>query len=301
MNASAPLLQAEIPGVPVWRRGKVRDSFDLGDRLLVVATDRISAFDVVMNEGIPGKGAILTALSAYWFDLLNPVVPTHFLRLADGSPADDLPFTLPPELVGRSMIVRKAQRIDAECIVRGYLAGTAWQEYRQSGTVCGQRLEPGLEESSQLPAPIFTPSTKPEVGHDQNITYDQFAAIAGADTAHVMRLRSLASYTFAAAHASKRGLILADTKFEFGLIDGEPTLIDEALTPDSSRFWPKDGYAPGRPQPSFDKQGLRDWLSSTGWNKQPPPPALPPGIIEQTRAAYERALELLTGPPLSDY
>jgi phosphoribosylaminoimidazole-succinocarboxamide synthase len=293
-----PLLHAEIPGVPVWRRGKVRDTFDLGDRLLMVATDRISAFDVVMREGIPGKGEILTRLSAYWFELIDPVVPTHFIRLATGGAEDALPFALPPELVGRTLIVRKAQRIDTECIVRGYLAGSAWQEYRETGTVCGIRLEPGLQESSRLPQPIFTPSTKEETGHDRNITYEEFARIAGPRIAHTVRLRALAVYTFAATHALKRGLILADTKFEFGLIDGEPVLIDEALTPDSSRFWPLEGYEPGRAQPSFDKQVLRDWLAATGWNKQPPPPSLPPDVIERTAAAYRRAYELLTGPEL---
>jgi phosphoribosylaminoimidazole-succinocarboxamide synthase len=300
--SATPLLHAEIPGVDVWQRGKVRDSFDLGDRLLVVATDRVSTFDVVMNEGIPGKGELLTRLSAFWFQLIDSVVPTHFIRLADGSAADELPFALPPALIGRSMIVRKAQRIDAECIVRGYLAGTGWQQYSEHGTVCGQRLMPDLEQGSQLPQPIFTPSSKAADGeHDQNISYTQFEAIAGKDIAHAMRLRALATYTFAAAYVAKRGLILADTKFEFGLIDGETTLIDEVLTPDSSRFWPKQGYAPGRPQPSFDKQFLRDWVEATGWNKRPPPPPLPPEVIEQTRAAYQSAYDLITGPPTSAY
>lgn len=299
---AAPLLRAEIPGVEVWRRGKVRDSFDLGDRLLVVATDRVSTFDVVMNEGIPGKGELLTRLSAYWFELIDPVVPTHFVRLADGSDADGLPFVLPPALIGRSMIVRKAQRIDAEGIVRGYLAGSAWQEYSERGTVCGQRLMPDLEQSGQLPQPIFTPSSKaPDGEHDLNITYARFEAIAGKDVAHAVRLRALATYTFAAAYVAKRGLILADTKFEFGLIDGETTLIDEALTPDSSRFWPQHGYAPGKPQPSFDKQILRDWVAGAGWDKRPPAPPLPPAVIEQTRAAYQRAYDLITGPPTSAY
>lgn len=288
------LLQAEIPGMAPLHHGKVRDTFDLGDRLLMVATDRVSAFDVVMTQGIPGKGELLSRLSAFWFEKIDPVVPTHFLRVATGAAEDDLPFDLPPALAGRSLIVRKAERVNAECIVRGFLAGTAWAEYRQSGSVCGMRLMPGLEECHELPEPIFTPSTKAEHGHDRNISDAEFAALVGRDAANVIRLRSLAVYRFAAEYARQRGLILADTKFEFGYIDGELCLIDEALTPDSSRFWPLDRYRPGRPQPSFDKQGLRDWLSASGWNKQPPPPELPSDVIQRTAAAYHEAYRRLT-------
>ncbi|HLZ69299.1 MAG TPA: phosphoribosylaminoimidazolesuccinocarboxamide synthase [Dehalococcoidia bacterium] len=289
------LMQAEIPGIQPLHRGKVRDTFDLGDRLLMVATDRVSAFDVIMAQGIPGKGELLSRLSAFWFEKVDSVVPTHLLRIATGAPDDELPFALPPALAGRSLIVRKAERINAECIVRGYLAGTAWAEYRRSGAVCGMRLPPDLEESQQLPEPIFTPSTKEEHGHDRNISYAEFVQLVGHDAANVIRLRSLATYRFAAEYARRRGLILADTKFEFGFIDGELCLIDEALTPDSSRFWPLDGYRPGRPQPSFDKQLLRDWLSASGWNKEPPPPALPAEIVQRTSAAYQQAYRRLTG------
>jgi phosphoribosylaminoimidazole-succinocarboxamide synthase len=289
------LLEARIPGLAPLHRGKVRDTFDLGDRLLMVATDRISAFDVVMSSGIPGKGEILSRLSAFWFVKVDSVVPTHFIRLATGGPDDELPFPLPPELAGRSLIVRRAERVNAECIVRGYLAGTAWAEYRASGRVCGIRLMPGLEESQELPEPLFTPSTKEEHGHDRNLTYEEFAALVGPEAANVIRLRSLATYRFAAEYARERGLIIADTKFEFGYIDGELCLIDEALTPDSSRFWPLQGYRPGSGQPSFDKQQLRDWLTASGWNKDPPPPDLPADVIQQTAALYQRAYQQLTG------
>src|SRR5579885_3178326 len=288
------LMQAEIPGRAPLHRGKVRDTFDLGDRLLMVATDRVSAFDVVMAQGIPGKGELLSRLSAFWFAKIDSVVPTHFLSIASGRPEDELPFDLPQALAGRSLIVRKAERVNAECIVRGFLAGTAWAEYRQSGSVCGMRLMPGLEESQELPEPIFTPSTKEEHGHDHNISFAEFAGLVGQDAANVIRLRSLAVYRFAAEYARQRGLILADTKFEFGYIDGELCLIDEVLTPDSSRFWPLDGYRPGRAQPSFDKQGLRDWLSASGWNKQPPLPELPPEVVRRTADAYHEAYRRLT-------
>jgi phosphoribosylaminoimidazole-succinocarboxamide synthase len=297
---STALMKARIPGVEPLHRGKVRDTFDLGDRLLMVASDRISAFDVVMDDAIPGKGEVLSRLSAYWFEKIDSVVPTHFIKVATGAPDDDLPFDLPPELAGRSQIVRKAKRVDAECIVRGYLAGSAWAEYRESGTVCGQRLMRGLEESQELPEPIFTPSTKEDEGHDRNISYEEFASMVGADAANVIRLRSLATYRFAAAFARERGLIIADTKFEFGYLNGELILIDEVLTPDSSRFWPVKGYRPGRSQPSYDKQPLRDWLSASGWSKTPPPPALPDEVIKQTSELYRSAYRQLTGTPLAE-
>jgi phosphoribosylaminoimidazole-succinocarboxamide synthase len=288
-----PLMTTDLPNP--FGRGKVRDTYDLGDRLLIVATDRISAFDVVMRRGIPDKGAVLTQLSAFWFEKVDVVVPTHFIRLADGSADDGLPYRLPPELVGRAMIVQKAERVNAECIVRGYLSGSAWVEYQRDGAVCGIRLPEGLQESAQLPDPIFTPSTKAEVGHDQNITYAQFEAMVGRDAANVIRLRSLAVYRFAWQYAIERGIIIADTKFEFGYRDGELILIDEALTPDSSRFWPLGSYRAGGTQPSFDKQPLRDWLECTGWNKTPPPPDLPDEVVQATADRYREAFRRLTG------
>ena len=287
------LTETDLP-TPRYR-GKVRDTYDLGERLLIVATDRISAFDVVMARGVPDKGAVLTQLSAFWFEKIDAVVPTHFIRLADGTEADELPFALPPGMVGRSMIVQKARRLDVECIVRGYLSGSGWAEYRRSGSICGIRLPAGLQESQQLPEPIFTPSTKAESGHDENITYEELERLVGRDAANVLRLRSLAIYRFAWQHAVERGIIIADTKFEFGERDGELILIDEALTPDSSRFWPLDRYRAGGPQPSFDKQPLRDWLEATGWNKAPPPPDLPDDVVEATAERYREAHRRLTG------
>lgn len=287
------LLDTDLPNR--FHRGKVRDSYDLGDRLLIVATDRISAFDVVMRQGVPEKGAILTQLAAFWFERIGAVVPTHFLRLADGTPADDLPYPFPPELIGRSTIVKKAERIDVECIARGYLFGSAWAEYRETGTVCGQRLPRGLGEGEQLTAPIFTPSTKADAGHDENISYEQMVELVGHDTANVLKLRTLAVYSYAWLYAQERGVIIADTKLEFGLLDGEPILIDEALTPDSSRFWPAETYRPGAAQPSFDKQPLRDWLEASGWDKQPPPPDLPDDVIAATAGRYREAYRRVTG------
>jgi phosphoribosylaminoimidazole-succinocarboxamide synthase len=298
---SPVLLETHLPNL--YARGKVRDTYDLGDRLLMVATDRISAFDVVLPNGIPDKGAVLTQLSAFWFEQTASVVPNHFIRLADGTPADDLPFELPPEFLGRSMIVRKARRVDIECVVRGYLSGSGWAEYRESQSVCGIRLPPGLRESDELPEPIFTPSTKAESGHDINVSYEQVLEMVGPKAASVLQLRSLALYKYAAQYARQRGIIIADTKFEFGWVemDGEEELIviDEVLTPDSSRFWPADGYQPGGPQPSFDKQPVRDWLTASGWNKQPPAPVLPPEVVASTAERYREAYRRLTGRELS--
>lgn len=280
-------------------RGKVRDTYDLGDgRMLIVATDRISAFDVVLPTGIPDKGRVLSKLSAWWFERTNSVVPNHFIRLADGTAADELPFELPHELVGRSTIVRKARRVDIECIVRGYLTGSAWAEYKEYGTVNGVKLEKGLLESQQLPEPMFTPTTKADEGHDEPMTFSDVMQEVGPDAAQVLRLRSLALYQFAAAHARERGIIIADTKFEFGYIGGELHVIDEVLTPDSSRFWPLEGYEPGKPQPSFDKQYVRDWLAQSGWDKRPPAPELPPEVVEGTSRRYKEAYRLLTGKEL---
>lgn len=285
------LLETSLPGLPV-RRGKVRDVYDLGDRLLVVSTDRISAFDWILPTGIPGKGQVLTQLSAFWFGRLG--VPHHLLSL---DPAD---AGLPAEtdlrpLVGRSMVVRKAQVVPIECVVRGYLAGSGWKEYQAGGAVCGVALPAGLRESDRLPGPIFTPATKAESGHDENIPFDEMARRVGHDLAEELRAASLQVYERGAAHAAGRGILVADTKFEWGLVDGQVLLIDEALTPDSSRFWPADFYQPGRGQASFDKQYVRDWLESSGWDKNSPPPPLPDEVVAGTRAKYVEAFERLTG------
>lgn len=283
---------------PVLRpdaQGKVRDIYDLGDRLLLVASDRISAFDFVLPDPIPFKGEVLTKLSMFWFELLGDVVPNHFLS-ADVStlPAEFAPHA--EYLRGRSMIVKKATVFPVECIVRGYLAGSGWNEYKRQGTVCGIELPGGLQESSRLEEPIFTPSTKAEIGeHDENISFERMAEIIGVDDAAELSRLSVEVYSKAREHAAARGIIIADTKFEFGRVNGEITLIDEVLTPDSSRFWPADDYAEGRGQASFDKQYVRDWLESTGWDKTPPPPALPAEVIEATSKKYIQAYELITG------
>jgi phosphoribosylaminoimidazole-succinocarboxamide synthase len=288
------LLQSTIPN-PTYR-GKVRETYDLGDRLLIVATDRISAFDVVLPTGIPGKGAVLSQMSAWWFERTSGVVPNHFLRLADGSAADDLPFALPRELIGRTTIARKAQRVDVECIVRGYLSGSAWAEYQKYGTVNGVRMPKDMVESEQFPEPLFTPTTKAEEGHDEPMTFSDLMQEVGPEASQVLRLRSLALYSFAADYARTRGIIIADTKFEFGYIDGELHVIDEILTPDSSRFWAVEDYRSGGPQPSFDKQYVRDWLAKeSGWDKQSPPPELPEDVVRGTTARYREAYRRLTG------
>jgi len=289
------LVQTDLPTATLFHRGKVRDTYDLGDRLLMVATDRISAFDVVLPNGIPDKGRVLTQLSAFWFELTSDVAPNHFLRLIDSTEAKDVPFAVPPELVGRSMLIRKAKRLDVECVARGYLAGSGWAEYRATGKVCGIPLPNGLRESDELPEPIFTPSTKAETGHDINISFDQVVELVGERTASLIRDRTLAVYGFARDYARRRGIIIADTKLEFGWLNDALIVIDELLTPDSSRFWPADGYQPGRSQPSFDKQPVRDWLESIGWNKQPPPPDLTPEVVESTAERYREAFRRLTG------
>jgi phosphoribosylaminoimidazole-succinocarboxamide synthase len=299
MTASV-LLDTPLPNRT--QRGKVRDTYDLGDgRLLIVATDRISAFDVVLLDGIPDKGAVLTQMAAFWFQLTDGVVPNHFLRLADGSEADELPFEMPRELLGRSTIVKKAQRLDVECIARGYLTGSAWSEYQKTGTVCGLPVAPGMVESEQFPEPLFTPTTKADVGHDENMSYAALVDLVGAEVANAVKLRTLAIYQYAAQYAAERGIIIADTKLEFGIVDGEPIIIDEMLTPDSSRFWPADEYGTGRSQPSFDKQFVRDWLTQSGWNKEPPAPSLPPDIIEKTSQRYHEAYRGLTGRELMQF
>ena len=283
-------------------RGKVRDIYDIGDgRLLIVATDRISAYDVVLPNGIPDKGAVLTQMAAFWFDLTAPVVPNHFIRVADGTTADELPFELPPELRGRSSIVKKAQRLDVECIARGYLTGSAWAEYQETGRVGGMRVPPGMTESEQFPEPLFTPTTKAAEGHDENMSYADVVALVGAEVATAIRQRTLAVYQYAARYALERGIIIADTKLEFGIHDGEPIIIDEMLTPDSSRFWPADEYKTGQGQHAFDKQYVRDWLTQSGWNREPPAPALPADVIEMTRRRYHEAFQRLTERELTRY
>ena len=284
------LLTTDLP-FPV-RRGKVRDVYDLGDQLLLVATDRISAFDWVMPNGIPDKGRILTQISAFWFELLG--VPNHVISL-DIASEPLLEGVGRGELAGRSMIVRKAKVVPIECVVRGYLDGSGWKEYQKSRTVCGISLPAGLVQCSELGEPIFTPATKEESGHDINISLDKMVEIVGSDVAHALRRRSLDVYSRAREYARTRGIIIADTKFEWGWHDGKLILIDEVLTPDSSRFWPADKYQPGAPQPSFDKQFLRDWLETTGWDKDSPPPQLPPDVVARTRAKYVEAYEKLTG------
>lgn len=285
------LEQSSLPGVPV-RRGKVRDVFDFGDRLLLVATDRISAFDWILPTPIPDKGRVLTQLSAWWFRQLP--VQHHLLGL--DPTALPLPAGVDPApLIGRSMVVRKTEVVPIECVVRGYLAGSGWKEYQQSQTVCSVPLPAGLSECSRLPEPIFTPATKASEGHDENISYSRMESIIGQELAARLRELSLQIYQRGAQLALERGIIIADTKFEFGLCDDGILLIDEVLTPDSSRFWPLDLYAPGRGQPSFDKQFVRDWLESTHWDKHSPPPALPEDIVSRTRAKYVEAYERLTG------
>jgi len=286
------LLRSDIPGYPC-RRGKVRDVYDLGDRLVIIATDRISAFDWVLPTAIPDKGRILTALTLFWLDYLG--VPNHLVstNLADMGPAF---VERAADLTGRACLVRKASVVPVECVVRGYLAGSGWKEYRQYGSVCGISLPPGLAQSARLPKAIFTPATKEENGHDQNISFEDMSDRIGSELATELRQRSLDIYQRAAEHAQSRGLILADTKFEWGLSpDGEILLIDEVLTPDSSRFWPADQYREGVSPPSFDKQFVRDWLETTGWDKNSPPPPLPDDVVERTAAKYREAYERLTG------
>jgi phosphoribosylaminoimidazole-succinocarboxamide synthase len=280
-------------------QGKVRDIFDMGSELLIVATDRISAFDVVLPDPIPYKGEVLTKISLFWFDLLGDVVPNHLIS-ADECDLPDALADHASSLRGRFMLVKKAQVFPVECIVRGYLAGSGWKEYQASGTVCGQKLPDGLVESSRLPEPIFTPSTKAAIGdHDENISFEQMVEIVGGEQAGRLRDISIALYSAARDHAASRGIIIADTKFEFGLVDGEITLIDEVLTPDSSRFWPAEEYVPGSGQQSYDKQFVRDWLEASGWDKTPPAPALPEDVIVMTAEKYVEAFETITGMPFS--
>jgi len=294
---TATLIQSTLD-LPLLARGKVRDVYDLGENLLIVATDRISAFDVVLPTGIPDKGLVLTQLSAFWFELTGAIVPNHFIQVVDSTRVPGIDAELPREMIGRAMVVRKAERIDVECVVRGYITGSGWKDYQRDGEVSGIALPPNLKESQELFEPIFTPTTKAEEGHDLPITYEQVAELAGERGANAVRLRSLAIYRYGRDYARERGIIIADTKFEFGWRDDEVILIDECLTPDSSRFWPADNYKSGGPQPSFDKQYVRDYLEDIAWNKAPPAPELPPEVVERTAEKYREAFQLLTGREL---
>ena len=298
MNASPAtkvIRETNFPGIAPLARGKVRDIYDLGDRLLIVATDRLSAFDVVMPTPIPDKGRVLTQLSLFWFDLLKDVLPNHVLSATEfPAPFDQFQ----DELAGRSMVVKKTAPLPIECVARGYLSGSGWKEYQASGTVSGIALPAGLRESDKLPEVIFTPATKAVTGHDENIPFARAAGILGKELAEKVRDTTLEIYRRAAAYARPRGILLADTKFEFGLLNGEMIWIDEALTPDSSRFWPAAEYKPGGPQPSFDKQFVRDYLERIRWPKTPPGPALSPEVVARTRAKYREAYRILAGREL---
>ena len=295
-----PMLQTDFEGLKLASRGKVRDIYDLGDSLLIVATDRISAFDVVMPTPIPDKGRILTQISEFWLDFSKDIVENHLIS-TNISEFPDVCRPYAESLAGRTMWVRKAKVLPIECIVRGYLVGSGWKDYRKTGQVCGISLPPGMQEAQQLPEPVFTPSTKAVLGeHDENISFDKAAATVGEEVAAKVRDVTIAIYKKAAAYALEKGIILADTKFEFGVIDGRVTLVDEVLTPDSSRFWPADRYRIGTSPESFDKQYLRDYLTASGWKVNDPAPELPPDVVAGTRAKYLEALERLSGKGLRD-
>ena len=287
--------QTDFAGLKLLARGKVRDIYDLGDRLLIVATDRLSAFDVILPTPIPDKGRVLTQLSLFWFDKLSGIVPHHVINATDFS-GDLAPYA--DALRGRSMIVRRTQPVPIECVARGYISGSGWKDYRATGKICGIPLPAGLKESDRLPEPIFTPATKATTGHDENISFQEAASQIGESLAARLRDITLEVYRRASEFAAERGIIIADTKLEFGIDRGELVWIDEALTPDSSRFWPADSYEPGKPQPSFDKQYVRDYLERIGWTKQPPAPALPADVVDATRAKYREAYSRLTGRQL---
>ena len=303
INNPSVLIQAELP-LPLFVRGKVRDTYDLGDLLLIVATDRISAFDFVLPCGIPDKGLVLNQLSAFWFDKTKDLVPNHLIEIVDDVRclnsylSAESRFPYPSYLVGRSMVVKKVKRLPVECVVRGYLSGSAWAEYQKQGTVQGEPLPEDLRESEEFPQPLFTPTTKAESGHDQPLSIDEMERLVGEAVAEEMKEKSLAIYNYARGYAQARGIIIADTKMEFGLDNDELILIDELLTPDSSRFWDAELYKVGQSQPSYDKQPVRDWLIGSGWNKEPPAPALPPEVIEATTKRYRQACEKLTGKKL---
>jgi len=291
------VLHTDFAGIERHARGKVRDVYRVDGRLLIVATDRISAFDYILPTGIPDKGRVLTQLSIFWFDFLQDLTPTHFLT-ADVAEYPEMLLPFHRQLEGRSMLVKRAEMVEIECVARGYISGSGWKEYRQSGTVCGIRLPAGLRESEKLPEPIFTPATKAQSGHDENISFDRTASLIGGDLATRLRDLTLAIYARAARYAETRGILIADTKFEFGFVDGELVLGDEVLTPDSSRFWPAETYRPGGPQFSFDKQFVRDYLESIHWNKQPPAPPLPEEVAARTGEKYRQAYHAITGSDL---
>jgi len=301
MNNSLPvLLNTDLP-LPLFFRGKVRDTYDLGNQLLIIATDRISAFDSVLPCGIPGKGLVLNQLSIFWFRQTQNLVPNHLLEAVDDVHCldtylpDESRFPYPDYLAGQSMIVKKAKRIPVECVVRGYLAGSGWAEYQQDNTVCGIPLPKGLQQSQELPEPIFTPTTKADSGHDQPLSPDEMKKLVGEALAEELKRKSLAIYSYAQGYARARDIIIADTKMELGLVNDQIILIDELLTPDSSRFWDATQYKAGQSQPSYDKEPVRDWLTESGWNKEPPAPMLPAEIIEATTKRYQQAYEKLTG------
>lgn len=299
MIFSNVVIRTEIPGAKLRNRGKVRDIYEADEDLLIVASDRLSAFDVVMEEGIPAKGIVLTQISKFWFRQMNDIIPNHFIT-------DEVSHFPPPLnqhkslLKGRSMLVQKAEPLPVECIVRGYLAGSGWKEYKTDGTLHGVPLPEGLKEADRLPEPMFTPSTKAEEGHDRNISFEEMKEIIDPNLAELIRKKSLLIYQRAVQIAEEKGIIIADTKFEFGLKDGELLLIDELLTPDSSRFWPMDQYQPGKSQPSYDKQYVRDYLESLPWNKMPPPPSLPREVVENTSRKYQEILKILTGKTVEE-
>ena len=299
MVSTATLLNTELEGLTLHRRGKVRDVYEIDDRLLVVATDRISAFDYVLGSGIPDKGKVLTQLSGFWFERMGDLVPHHLISL-DAHTFPEPARRHAEQLRGRTMLVRKTDPVPIECVARGYLSGSGWKEYQQSGRVCGIALPSGLRESDRLPEPIFTPATKAESGHDVNISEEEAGRLVGADLISRLKTLTLEIYSRGVAHAESKGIIIADTKFEFGLAGptNEIVLIDEVLTPDSSRFWPRDQYEPGHGQPSFDKQYVRDYLEEIKWNKQPPVPSLPDDVIRRTREKYVEAFRLLSGREL---
>jgi phosphoribosylaminoimidazole-succinocarboxamide synthase len=289
------VLQTDFPGLKLMARGKVRDIYDLGDALLLVTSDRISAFDVIMNEPIPDKGFVLTQISAFWFKQMEDIVPNHIISIDVADyPAECQPYA--DILKGRSMLVKKATPLPVECIVRGYVSGSGWKDYKATGSISGIQLPAGLKESDRLPEPIFTPSTKAELGtHDETITFEKMVELCGRDLAEKARDYTLKIYTRARDLADKKGIIIADTKFEFGVFEGELIIIDECMTPDSSRFWPKDAYQPGGPQPSFDKQFLRDYLETLDWGKTAPAPALPQEVLDKTADKYREALQIIAG------
>ena len=301
----APMLTTDLPGLTRLHQGKVRDVYALppdaqGDRLLLVATDRVSAFDVVLPNAVPRKGEVLTRISEFWYGRTSAVVPSAFIAVLDQTNAEEFGVT-DPAYFGRSMVMRRGEVLKVECVVRGYLVGSGWKEYQEHGVVSGIPLSPGLRLADRLMEPIFTPSTKAEPpAHDAPMTYEEVEALIGVDFANAIRLRSLALYRYGATTCAERGILVADTKFEFGVIDGEPTLIDEVMTPDSSRFWPANQYDPGHDQPSFDKQPLRDWLEAQGWDKQAPGPTLPPEVVEATSLRYLEAYRRITGADLPD-